>query len=487
MSEGSRSLTYAVRWRVLAKYLGQLAITLALLTSVPAAASLVFAEYALGLRYLAVVVGLLVVAAPTLRLETATSMQVNEALTIVALAFLVSALLMVYPIMGAGVGVMDALFESVSAITTTGLTTIESVEDKAATFLFARAWIQWYGGLGIVVLSVALLMGHHMAARRLTEPTSGESLVSTARAYARRMLTVYVVLTVVGVLGAWLLLGDGFTALTHILTAVSTAGFSTFDDNLAAIDNWPGRFVIISFALLGAVPLVLYHRLYQRGWRELFRDVELRALLLAVLVVSLILTGLMYISSNLPAGEALAHAFFLGVSAQTSTGFSTLEVQQLDPASKLVMIAAMCVGGGVGSTAGGVKILRVLILLRLVQLAIQRSAMPSHAVMESRLGGKRLESEDITRALVLLLLFAAVVLVSWTVFVAFGHPPLDALFDVVSATGTVGLSTGIASPELHWALKIVLCVDMLFGRLEIIALLVILYPRTWCGKRATTA
>jgi trk system potassium uptake protein TrkH len=451
------------------------------------AASLVFAEYAQGLRYLIIVVGLLVVAAPTLRLQAAKHIQVNEALAIVALAFVISPLLMVYPMTGAGIGVMDALFESVSAVTTTGLTTVGSVQDKAKTFLFARAWIQWYGGLGIVVLSVALLMGHHMAARRLTEPTSGESLVTTARTYARRMLGVYVVLTSVGVVIAWLVVGDGFTAVAHILTAVSTAGFSTFDDNLAAIDSWPGRFVIISFALLGAVPLALYYRVYQHGWREAVADIELRALLVAILIVTVLLTGFMYVNANMLGSETLAHAVLLGISAQTSTGFSSLEVRQLDPASKLVLIAAMYVGGGVGSTAGGVKILRVLILLRLVQLVIQRTTMPSHAVLEPRLGGKMLESEDITRALLLLLLFAAVVLISWTTFVAFGHPSLDALFEVVSATGTVGLSTGVASPELHWALKMTLCIDMLFGRLEIIALLVILYPRTWFGKRATVA
>lgn len=487
MNEGSRTLTHAVRGPVLAKYLGQLALTLSVLMLVPVAVSLVYGEFTPGLRYLGTAVTLFVLALPTLRLRVGTSIQVNEALSIVALAFLISPLLMVYPMMGAGIAPMDALFEAVSAVTTTGLTTLGSIEDKTRTFLFARAWAQWYGGLGIVVLSVALLMGHDIAARRLTEPSAGEPLVMTARSYARRMLAIYAVLTVLGVVLVWLVVGDGFTAVTHTLAAVSTGGFSSFDDNLGGIAAWPARYLIAGFGLLGAMPLALYYRVYQHGWRELSADVELRSLLVAVAIVTLLLYGFMHAGGTASAGEELRQALLLGISAQTTTGFSSFDLQQLDPASKLVVVASMAVGGGVGSTAGGIKILRVLILLRVVKLVIQRSAMPSHAVLVARLGGRALESRDVVWALVLLLLFVGVVMSSWTAFVAFDYAPLDALFEVVSATGTVGLSTGISGAELHWSLKLILCLDMLFGRLEFIALIVVLYPRTWIGKRATAA
>jgi trk system potassium uptake protein TrkH len=143
----------------------------------------------------------------------------------------------------------------------------------------------------------------------------------------------------------------------------------------------------------------------------------------------------------------------------------------------------MFIGGGLGSTAGGIKLLRLLILLRLIQLMLQRTALPSHAVTEPRLYGKPLEEGDIQGALMLILLFIIVILASWLVFVAYGYAPLDALFEVVSASATVGLSSGITSGSLEPLLQVVLCLDMLLGRLEIIALLVVLYPPTWLAKR----
>ena len=152
-----------MRLTVVAKYLGQLALMLAILTLAPLTASIVFGEYALTWRYALVIVILSLAAMPSWRIAAPTDLQTNEALTIVVLAFLLAPLLMTYPIMGAGLPFIDAWFEAVSAITTTGLSTVSTFEGLPRTFLFTRAWIQWYGGLGIVVLSIALLMGHRIA------------------------------------------------------------------------------------------------------------------------------------------------------------------------------------------------------------------------------------------------------------------------------------------------------------------------------------
>jgi len=148
------------------------------------------------------------------------------------------------------------------------------------------------------------------------------------------------------------------------------------------------------------------------------------------------------------------------------------------------MIFSMSVGGSIGSTAGGVKLLRLLLLLRLLQLLIRRSALPPHAVAEVRFGGRAVSAEEISRALLVILLFVAAAGLSWLPFVALGHAPLEALFEVVSALGTVGLSSGVTSAALDPALKAVLIADMLLGRLEFVALLVLLYPRSWIGNRA---
>jgi trk system potassium uptake protein TrkH len=185
----------------------------------------------------------------------------------------------------------------------------------------------------------------------------------------------------------------------------------------------------------------------------------------------------------MPWPEAAGHGLLMGASAQTTSGFSSVEVAGLAPAAKLVLILSMATGGCTGSTAGGVKLIRVLILMRLVELTLRRTAAPPRAVLDARVGGRRLESDPIVNAMVLLGLWLLVVVVSWLLFLVHGHPPLDSLFEVVSATGTVGLSTGLTGPDLAPLLKLVLGADMLFGRVEVIALLVVLYPPTWIGRR----
>ena len=483
MSQGVAALTYAVRPLVVAKYIGQLAVMLAILSLAPLGASLLFGEYALAVRHAIVIVALLAVAAPTTRLPAPSQVQVNEALSVAALAFVLAALQAVYPMMGAGLSISDALFESISAVTTTGLTTLASVEDKPHAFLFARAWMQWYGGLGIAVLSVALLMGNHIAARRLTDATRDESLVTTARTYARRILIVYAALTLLGFVAVWLALRDGFVALTHVLSAISTGGFSVYDRSLAEIAHWPGRYFVMALTFLGAIPLALYYKLYHGGWKECLQDMEIRALFAAVLVVGIALTLLIHAEGTWTWREAGSHAMLLGVSAQTTAGFTGTNIAQLDNGSKLVLVFAMFIGGGVGSTAGGIKLLRFLIVMRIAQLALRRTALSSHAVADTRLGGRQLDADDLERVTMLLTLFVGLVVISWLVFVIYGYPPLDGLFEVVSAVGTVGLSTGITTRELPSLLKAVLCADMLLGRVEILALLIVLYPRNWIGKR----
>jgi trk system potassium uptake protein TrkH len=349
--------------------------------------------------------------------------------------------------------------------------------------LFERAWLQWCGGLGIAVLSVALLMGHHAAARRLTNPISEGNLVTTARAQARQILRVYIVLTLAGTLALSVALGDSFLALLNMLSTLSTGGFSTFDASIAAMPA-AGAWIVTAFSLLGAVPLLLYHHVLVRKPGGMLADPEIRALFAFVLLASATVSLSLWWNSGLSPIEAIRHGAMLGASAQTTTGFSSIEVGALDSTSKMLLMLSMFIGGGSGSTAGGIKLLRLLIIVRLVQHYLRRAAMPPHAVAQPRLSGQVLESAEIEQAMLIAALFVTAIGMSWIVFVAFGYAPLDALFEVTSAVGTVGLSTGITGPDLEWPLKVVLCIDMLLGRLEALALLVILYPATWIGKRA---
>lgn len=484
MEERITVLTNALRPRVVLKYLGQLFLILALLSLVPLAGAAIEQAWQQTWRYGVVIVVLSVVGGGLARLPAPNRIQGNEALTITTLAFLLSPALMAWPMMTGGIHYLDALFEAVSAITTTGLSTLGSIAERSHSLLFTRAWMQWYGGLGIVILSVALVMGHVAAARRLVEQVDNEeTLVGTARNHARHSLWAYLAITVLGIVVVWALDGDGFTAVLHVLAAVSTGGFSSFDNSLAALAR-PAAVALMVIAVAGAVSLPLYwravHAGWHKGWLSIYKDVELRALLFGCLLLGVLLGWLAWRHGL---ASPWYNGFMLGVSAQTTTGFATLSLTDMDATSKTLMIIAMLIGGSVGSTAGGFKLLRLLIFLRLLQLTLLRTTMPPHAVADPYLDGQKLDHDDMLRALQLILLFIAVMVLSWLPFVYMGYEPLDALFEVASACGTVGLSTGISRPALEPVLKGILCFDMLAGRLEIVALLVVLYPRSWIGRR----
>lgn len=480
-AEQLTTLTYAVRGRVLGKYLGQLGLVLALLTLVPLAVAISMGDMPIARRCGEVIVLLAAVCLPLARLRTAQHLQANEALAITALAFVLTSLVMAWPFMAAGMSLIDAWFEAVSGVTTTGLSTLAEIESRSPAFLFARAWMQWYGGLGIATLWVALLLNHQHTLRRLIETTGAENIVTTAQRHARRILTIYAVLTLAGIGMLILLRVEPFSAVTHVLSAVSTGGFSIHDDSLAGFGA--ARYALFAVALSGAVSLPVYYALYQRRWRAALADAEPWSLLSACVLVTCLLWLFLGTNGALDPHAAFGQALSMAVSAQTTTGFSTLDVAGLDPASKLTLIGAMFVGGSAGSTAGGIKLLHLLVLLRLLQFVVRRAAMPAHAVAEIRLGGQRLEADDIQRALLIIVLFGAGIVVSWLPFVAAGYAPQDALFEIVSATATVGLSTGITRAELELPLKLVLMADMLLGRVEFVALLVVLWPGTWFGKR----
>jgi trk system potassium uptake protein TrkH len=478
-------LAYAIRPRVVAKYVGQLCLVLAALSVIPLLASLWFGSGGFALRC-ALVMGVLVAGGGWLaRLPGAARIQTNEALVIVGLIFVLAPFAMAFPMTASGLPFLDMFFEALSAVTTTGLTTTSGAEDKVAVILFLRAWMQWYGGLGFVVLSLALVMRPGLAARQLSgRPVEEEDVVGSTRVHARIVLAIYCILTAVGIV---LLLGAGqrlFSAVIHTLTAVSTGGFSERDQLLVRLGGWHVQALIIVICLSGAMSLSMYHRAFRKGWREVPQDVQVRGLITTGSAAVVLLGLILHYVDRFGWGEVLHHAPILAFSAQTTAGFSSTDIGPLSAAAKLVLMLAMFIGAGVGSTGGGIKILRFLILLRLLQVMVRRVCLPRHAVLEPWLADRRLEDNEIQEALLVIFLFIGVIVLSWLPFLAYGYDPINSLFEVVSATGTVGLSTGVSNPHLAPLLKGVLCLDMLIGRLEVVAVLVLVYPNTWVGRRS---
>ena len=282
-----RALQYSVRFRPVLKYFGQLCIVLALLTLVPLAVSILLGDYRVTLRYAVVVVGVFLVGFFLRRLPTPKRIQTNEAMVVTALIFLFAPLVMTWPTMASGLGFLDAFFETISGVTTTGLSVTASVADKPAIFLFSRAWMQWVGGLGIVILFVATMIRPGLAAKRIGDLEEyDEDLIGSARTHARRMLIVYSLLTGFGIVVLGMLGAGWFNGIIYSFAAVSTGGFSPHDASLAGLPSQWLQVVVIVLSVAGSIPLVLYYRSFREGGRLLIRDRQFQGILVAGLVLS---------------------------------------------------------------------------------------------------------------------------------------------------------------------------------------------------------
>jgi len=482
---GEQTLVSAIRLAVVARYGGQLALVLALLCLPPLAVALLYGEYRYVWRFAALALGLILAGLGARRLPEPERVRRNEGYAITCAAFFLTPPLMAFALAPAGVDVADLLFETISGVTTTGLSTLSGMKHLDPVFLFTRSFMQWYGGLGIVILSVALLMQHQTAAMPWIEAApAGENLMTTLRGHTVRVLKVYLVLTGIAIVCARFWFGDWFNAVCHSLSAVATGGFGTRSGSLAELT--PGGQIGISvIAAAGAVSLPLYYRLWSGDWRALVQSAELRTYLALLLLSGAVLSLLYGWTTSASAGDSLRIGFVMGLSAQSTTGFANTSVSALSPSLKLVLIYTMLIGGCVGSTAGGIKVFRLLVLGRLLQNDMLRAAASEHAVLTPRLGGHPLAEPEIRKAVLVGALMPGTCLLSWLPFLLYGYDPLNALFDVVSAVGTVGLSSGVTAATLPVPLKAVLCFDMLAGRVEVLALLSLLYPHNWFGRKET--
>jgi len=480
-SRSLRSLRFAARGRVVAHHLGLLLLPLGVVNCVPAAAAWALgradvAVWQLGVALLLVSLGLV-----GRRFMPGAALQRNEALVLTAVAFGAASLAGTAPFLAVGMSPLDAWFEAVSGATTTGLSVLPSVGEAPRALLFARAWLQWIGGLGVLVLALALVITPGASARRLGfDSREMVDIVGGTRAHARRVLAVYLALTTAGIVLLAALGMDLFDALLHTLAAVSTGGFSTRDGSLA---SFPVRqqIGVIALCFSGGVAFSFYYLTLVRDPRRSLRDPRLLGLLACCAVGALTLVGIGALRGGTsPPALDLA---LTAVSAQTTAGFSTIRVADLDSATRVVAMVAMFVGGEIGSTAGGIKVFRFLLVLDLLLLLLNRTSIPTSGRLGLRVGGDRIEGDEVESVVALVAAYAGLIALSWLVLLLYGYDALDALFDVVSAVGTVGLSSGLTGPDLEALPKFVLSLDMWMGRVEVIAFLLLVRPSTWIGLR----
>lgn len=421
-----------------------------------------------------------------LRLPLPSELRLTEAMATAAVGWLAVALFGALPYLMAGhMDALDACFESMSGFTTTGMTLIRDVESWPRGLLFWRAFTQWLGGVGVVLFLLLFIAPSGVEIWKLyVAEAREERLAVRARDVIKEIWTIYASYTA---LCAVLLMASGlepFEAVCHSLTALSTGGFSTRTNSIASFSSPTVEALLIAFMVVGAINFRIHGLLLRLRLREALRDLELRAMLLILAAASFAIL-LDLTMHGRPLGEALRLAAFQASSVVTTTGYTTTDVNCLPPLSQATLLLLMVVGGGACSTAGGIKVIRLVALSKIIGRELARMALPPSAIRPIKVGGRVLEADDALRIAGFLFAYLLMVGLATLLVAAEGHELAAALSAVLSAQGNVGPAY-VSLFDLGPLSKLTLIVCMWAGRLELTPILLLLSPMAWselAGKK----
>ena len=382
----------------------------------------------------------------------------------------------------------NAFFESVSGLTTTGATVIVGLDDAPRGILLWRALLQWLGGIGIIGVAISILPALGVGGMQLFRTESSdrsEKVMPRVREIATGIVLIYAALTVACALAYWLVAMTPFDAVAHALTTVSTAGFSTSDISMARWNSPALHWIATVFMLSGAVPFVLYLRLFQ-GQQDALRDSQVRflAMLLAALIIA-VAAWLILVAGH-GFADALRLAAFNVVSVVTTTGYATADYTLWGNLMVGLFFGLMFVGGCTGSTTGGMKIFRFQVMIRMLQSQFLRLLYP-RGVFPRVYAGRLLPDDVIGSVVVFFSLYFICYSALTVALMAFDLDFLTSASAAVSALSNIGPGLGpIIGPAGNFATlpdasKWLLCFGMLLGRLELFTVLILFFPQFWRG------
>lgn len=385
----------------------------------------------------------------------------------------------------------DAWFESMSGFTTTGATIIPNLDVITHGLLFWRSLTQWIGGMGIIVLSIAILPifglnGMQLYAAEVTGLTY-EKLSPRISDTAKMMWTTYVILTVSEILGLWLCGMPIFDAVCHSFSTIATGGFSTKNNSLEFYDSAAIHYLVTFFMFVSGINFVILIYLVSGKARNFFRDEEFRWYTVAVVLFSLLLTIGLYIArpgwTGLHMERAFRDSIFTVISAMTSTGYTISDYMYWPVVAWVVIFFLMLTGACAGSTAGGIKWVRLSIILKNGVAEFQRRIHPN-AIIPVKLNEKTIPQQTINNIMAFLIFYIFIIVITVVVFCASGVNFDESIGAAVSAIGNVGISIGQFGPsgtyaEFPTVAKWVMSFVMLIGRLEIFTVLLLFTKALW--------
>ena len=380
----------------------------------------------------------------------------------------------------------DAIFESTSGITTTGATVINNLEATSHGILIWRALLQWLGGVGIIVMALAVLPMLSIGGMQLFKTESYETpdkVVPKAASFAAGISIVYITLTVVWALMLWFAGMPLFDSIAHAMTTLATGGYSTRSDSLAAFNSSSIEIIVIFGMIVGSLPFVHYLAITKKGLKNLFKDDQVKLFLTLIVFVVLIVS--IYLNLNdIPFLEALRLASFNVISIITGTGFGTSDFNNWGGFPTTILLILMFIGGCAGSTTCGLRMARIQVLVANAKAQISKLIRP-HAVVVSYYNQKPIPENVAESVMGFFFLYIISFAVIACLLGGLGLDLITAISGAASAIGNVGPGLGDiigpsgtyqSIPELG---KLFLCIGMILGRLEIFAILVMFSPLFW--------
>ena len=388
---------------------------------------------------------------------------------------------------------IDALFETISGFTTTGASILAEVEIMPKSLLFWRSLTQWLGGMGVLVFAIAILpsndkMSTALARAETPGPQFGK-LVSKLRFTSRILYAIYIVMTLLLVVILCICKMPVFDSFCHAFSTASTGGFSIKNASIGAYNSVSIEVVITIFMILFSINFNVYFMIIIGHFIKAIRNEELICMFIIFFVALTAVTIDLCVRHTYDSvGEALRYSSFNIASVMSTTGFGTADFTGWSTLSQVILVGVMCIGGMAGSTAGGMKVSRLMIVTKSSFLSLKKNLSP-RSVYTLKIDGKPLSENTISSVQTFFLLYVIIIVVSTLLISIETHSMSGNMFEtnltaVISCFNNIGPGLGAVGPAGNFGgyslfAKLVLCCDMLLGRLEILPILLMVAPRSW--------
>lgn len=414
----------------------------------------------------------------------------SEGLCVVTFSWLFAGFLAAIPYLFYGISPLNALFEATSGITTTGATILTHYDYPNAIF-FWRSFTQWLGGMGIIVLFIAILPQFAIAGRQLFSaeapgPTD-DKFTPRIKNTAAALWKVYAGLTIVEILLLKFTGMSGFDAVCNSFSSISGGGLSPNENSMMGFSNTI-MWIIAFFMFFAGVSFNLQYRAWAKiNPLVLFKNEEFKVYFGFVVLVALALSVSLFVNMHYDFANSITHAFFSVTSLISSTGFCSVDFTKWDYASKLLLFATMMFGSCASSAGGGLKVMRWLLIFKIVKSEMIKILHPK-AVFDIKMGNYSVPKDILYQTLMFVFFYIAILVISAFLLGLFEKNTVVAISGAVSAVGNIGPGFGIIGPlsnfdSLKVFSKIILIIDMYIGRLELIPFLVLFQKDLWVFKK----